>query len=133
MIEAFNGFKLQKEPHKLRYFVYKISDDKKFIEIESSGARDKTYDDLVEELSPDACRYALVDLEFSTDDGRPTSKIVFITWNPDTAPVRSKMLYSSSKEALKRVLVGVDTHINATDAAELDYEESVLPAVKKFA
>tara|TARA_B110000971_G_C19918524_1_gene458014 strand:+ start:255 stop:383 length:129 start_codon:yes stop_codon:yes gene_type:complete len=42
-------------------------------------------------------------------------------------------MYSSSKEALKRVLVGVGTHINATDAAELDYEESILPAVKKFA
>jgi len=107
--------------------------DKKFIEIESQGTRDKTYDDLVEELSPDECRYALVDLDFKTDDGRPTSKIVFITWNPDTAPVRGKMLYSSSKEALKRVLVGVGTHINATDMAELDYEESVLPAVKKFA
>ena len=56
-----------------------------------------------------------------------------IAWNPDTAPIKSKMLYSGSKEAIKRVLVGVGVQINATDSQVLDFEESVLPAVKKFA
>eukprot|EP01083_Nonionella_stella_P235437 827868_1 len=93
----------------------------------------KTFDDLVEELPENDCRYALIDLEFKTADGRPTSKIVFISWNPDTASVRPKMLYSGSKEALKSALVGVGIHINATDHSELDLEEAILPVVKKFA
>ena len=68
-----------------------------------------------------------------SDDGRPTSKLVFITWNPDTGSIRNKMLYSGSKEAIKSALNGVGIHINATDRAELDLESSVLPVVKKFA
>jgi len=75
----------------------------------------------------------LIDLEFETNDGRPTSKLVFIAWIPDTASIREKMLYSSSKEAIKSELVGVGIHINATDSSELDLEDSILPVVKKFA
>ncbi|GMH48605.1 hypothetical protein TL16_g00330, partial [Triparma laevis f. inornata] len=133
VIEAFNNFKLKRDPHKCRFFTYKMSDDKKNIELDSTGDLDKSYEDFCEALPEDDCRYGLIDLEFQTDDGRPTSKIVFIAWNPDTAPIRSKMLYSGSKEALKRVLVGVGIHLNATDSSELDYETSILPAVKKFA
>ena len=120
------------EPYKLRYFIYKI-EDKKRVVIEKQGERDKTYDDFVEDLPENDCRYGVIYIEFETTDGRPTSKIVFITWNPDTAPVRPKMLYSGSKEALKSALNGVGIHINATDHAELDFEESILPVIKKFA
>jgi cofilin len=49
-----------------------------------------------------------------------------------TASIRDNMLYSGSKEAIKSALNGVGIHINCTDRAELDYESSVLPAVKKF-
>jgi cofilin len=117
---------------KLRYYVYKI-EDKKTIVIESKGDVTKTYQDLCEVLPDDDCRYALVDLSFTTVDGRPTSKLVLITWNPDTANIRSKMLYSGSKEALKATLNGVGIHINATDRAELDFETSILPTCRKFA
>jgi len=123
---------LQQEPFKLRYFVYEIK-DKKTIVIEKQGAREKTYEDLVEELPEKDSRYVLIDLEFESADGRPTSKLVFISWNPDTASIRSKMLYSGSKEVLKSALNGVGIHINATDYSELDFETSILPTVKKFA
>ena len=129
---AFNEFKLQRGDFKLRYFIYSI-ENKKTIVIEKQGERNKTYDDFVADLPENDCRYGLIDLEFETDDGRPTSKIVFISWNPDTASVRPKMLYSGSKEAIKAVLTGVGIHINATDYSELDFETSILPVAKKFA
>eukprot|EP00571_Detonula_confervacea_P017176 CAMPEP_0172309964 /NCGR_PEP_ID=MMETSP1058-20130122/11015_1 /TAXON_ID=83371 /ORGANISM="Detonula confervacea, Strain CCMP 353" /LENGTH=142 /DNA_ID=CAMNT_0013022691 /DNA_START=28 /DNA_END=456 /DNA_ORIENTATION=+ len=128
---SFNKFKLGQEPYKLRYFIYEIK-DKKTIVIEKQGDRGKTFDDFVEDLPENDCRYGLIDIEFETSDGRPTSKIVFISWNPDTAPVRPKMLYSGSKEALKSALIGVGTHINATDLSELDFDEAILPALKRF-
>jgi cofilin len=128
---TFNLFKLN-QGEKLRYYVYKI-EDKKTIVIESKGDKSKSYEDLCAVLPDDDCRYALVDLEFTTVDDRPTSKLVLITWNPDTANIKSKMLYSGSKEALKTTLNGVGIHINATDRAELDFESSVLPACRKFA
>jgi len=128
---SFASFKLQKAPFDLRYLIYEIK-DKKTITIEKQGARDKTFEDLVEELPENDCRYALIDLEFLSADDRPTSKLVLLTWNPDTAKIRSKMLYSGSKEALKGALNGVGIHINATDMSELDFETAILPAVKKF-
>jgi len=97
------------------------------------GSIDKTYDDFVADLPEHDCRYGLIDLDFLAKDGRQTSKMVFISWNPDTAPVRSKMIYSGSKEVIKSALNGVGIHINATDYSELDLEESILPVVKKFA
>lgn len=128
---SFKKFKLGQEPFKLRYFIYQIK-DKKTIVIEKQGERSKTFDDFVEDLPENDCRYGLVDIEFETDDGRPTSKMVLITWNPDTASVRPKMLYSGSKEALKSALSGVGIHINATDRSELDFEEAIRPVLKKF-
>mmetsp|Transcript_74917 Transcript_74917/g.104100 ORF Transcript_74917/g.104100 Transcript_74917/m.104100 type:complete len:143 (+) Transcript_74917:27-455(+) len=129
---TFQGFKLQSAGFKLRYYIYMI-ENKSIIKIEKSGERSKTYEDFCGELPENGCRYGLIDLEFTTDDGRPTSKLVFITWNPDTAPIRDKMLYSGSKESIKTALTGVGIHINATDHAELDFESSILPVVKKFA
>jgi cofilin len=129
---SFNSFKLQAAGFKLRYYVYKI-ENKKTIVIESSGERSKTYEDFCSCLPENECRYGLIDLEFESDDGRPTSKLVFITWNPDIGKIRDKMLYSGSKEAIKAALSGVGIHINATDQAELDFEASILPVVKKFA
>jgi cofilin len=128
---TFTAFKLQ-QGEKLRYYVYMIQ-DKKTIVIESKGARTCTYADFCAALPENDCRYGLIDLEFETDDGRPTSKLVLLTWNPDTASIRNKMLYSGSKEALKTSLPGVGIHINATDAAELDLETSILPTCRKFA
>ena len=126
---TFQSFKIDK---KLRFYVYKI-ENKKSIKIDSYGERNATYDEFCEKLPENEARYGLIDLEFETKDGRPTSKLVFICWNPDTGSIRNKMLYSSSKEAIKAALNGVGIHINATDRAELDLEESVLPVVKKFA
>jgi len=130
---AFNEFKLKRGEFHLKYFIYKIGKDKKTIEIEKKGSLDKNYDDFVSDLPENDCRYGLLDLDFESDDGRPTSKLLFISWSPDTAPVRPKMLYSGSKEAIKAALVGVGIHINATDYSELDWETSILPVLKKFA
>lgn len=51
--------------------------------------------------------------------------------SPDTARIKSKMLYASSKEAIKKVLMGVGIHLTATDASELA-KESIEDGVAKF-
>ena len=103
------------------------------INIDATGERGASYEDFCKELPENEPRYGVIDLDFETKDGRPTSKLIFISWNPDTGKIRDKMLYSSSKESIKSALNGVGIYINATDTAELDLEESILPVVKKFA
>lgn len=75
---SFALFKLQKAPYNLRYIIYHIKDGK--IDIEKEGKRESTWDDFMDALPEDDCRYAVIDIEFETDDGRPTSKIVFLAW-----------------------------------------------------
>ncbi|WP_278265800.1 actin depolymerization factor/cofilin-like domain-containing protein [Nocardia sp. AG03] len=132
VVEQFNDFKLKRPPFDFRYFIYKIDNDSQIV-IESTGPLDEPYDAFYNTLSviKDQCRYALVDLEVTTSDGRPTSKVVFISWSPDTATIKSKMMYASSKEAIRRVLVGVGIHLNVTDVSELEYDY-VLDSVKKY-
>jgi cofilin len=127
---TFQDFKLGKG-EKLRYYIYKIEDQKTIV-IEKKGERSKTFDDFCADLPENEPRYGLVDVEFKTTDDRDTSKLVLITWNPDTAKIKPKMLYSGSKEAIKTALNGVGIHINATDHAELDFETSILPVCQKF-
>ncbi|RLN90826.1 hypothetical protein BBJ28_00020767 [Nothophytophthora sp. Chile5] len=132
VITQFNDFKLKRAPHDFRYFIYKIVDDSEIV-IESTGPQSESYQDMADKLAQitDDCRYALVDLDLTTKDGRPTSKLVFLSWSPDTARIKSKMLYASSKEAIKRVLMGVGIHLTATDASELSLE-SIEDGVSKF-
>lgn len=130
VVEQFNAFKLKREPYNYRYYIYKISDTGKEIEIESFGGRDETYEDFAEKLPPNECRYGLFDLDFNTPDGRPTSKLVFIAWTPDTDKIKNKMLYAGSKDALKNALVGVGCHLQATDQSELELE-TVISSIQR--
>jgi cofilin len=132
VISSFSDFKLKKGDYNVRYFIYYIK-NKRLIEIEKTGRENSTYEDFVNDLPEHECRYGLIDLDFETKDGRPTSKMVFISWNPDTAPSTSKFIYSGSKEVIKSALAGVGIHINATDYSELDFEEAILPVVRRFA
>lgn len=125
----YEEFKLKKT---LRYYTYRI-EKKKLIKIDAIGQIDATFDDFCKEFPENEPRYGIIDLEFETKDGRPTSKLVFISWNPDTGKIGDKMIYASSKESMKSALPGVGIFINATDTAELDLEDSILPVVKKFA
>ncbi len=67
----------------------------------------------------DVYRYAVIDFEFEKD-GCKKSKIIFVTWVPDTAPIRKKMIYASSKDKFKRELDGIQVEIQGTDFSEVE-------------
>lgn len=120
-IEVFNNMKLGKE--KQRYVIYKIEDEK--IVIECKEDKTATYSDFVAKLPQNEPRYAVVDFEYKTDDGRPQAKLLFVLWSPDESPIKKKMVYASSKDNLKRKLVGVAKELQANDPSEVDEAEVV--------
>ena len=126
VISKFNDIKLGKL--KARYVVYKIDSGKI---VEDCISMDGSYDDFLGLLPEEDCRYALYDMNFTTRDGRSSSKLCFISWCPDTSGVRSKMLYAGSKDAIIRAFSGISVKINATDFSEVS-EEAVVEACKKF-
>jgi len=128
-LTAFNELKLGKT-HK--FVIYAINDAKTEIVVSKASAEDK-YDDFVAELPENDCRYAVYDFEYETPSGEgKRSKIVFFIWSPDTAPVKAKMIYASSKDAIRRALNGVSTEVQGTDFSEIAYE-TVLEKVSRSA
>ena len=117
-----------KTRHTKRFVVYKI-EEKKEIVIESEGDKEKTYEDFIAAIPTDQPRYAVVDVAYETDDGRPQEKIVFFLWAPDSCGVKDKMLYASSKDALRKKLNGIHREIQANDADEME-KDSVIAACK---
>ena len=122
---SFNKLKLTQE---LRYVMYVIKDSTMIV-LEKQGERSMTYDDFVKELPERDCRYGVIDIEYVTDDGHSMSKIVLISWIPDNATVRNRMLYSSAMQNLRRYLSGV-TDILVSDQSDLD-EASIVARLKK--
>jgi cofilin len=127
VVQKFNDLKLK---HSHQYLVYKMSDDFKSIVVEKCGASGAPYNEFKSSLPAQDCRYGVFDLSFELPDGGKRNKIVFILWAPETAKIKSKMLYTSSKAELKKKLVGIATEVQATDASEID-EAAVLEKVKK--
>ena len=65
---------------------------------------------------PEDCRYGLFDFEYEhqcegTTEKTKKEKLVLMSWCPDTAKIKKKMLYSSSFDALKKCLVGIQKYI----------------------
>jgi len=132
-ITVFNELKLGKS---LKWIIFKISDDWKQIEVEDKST-DGSYENFREKLlnakSKDrkgvegiGGRYAVFDVEFDAPGGAgKRNKITFVSWCPDDAPQYPRMMYSSSKEALKRSLNGLAADIQANDADDLEFENIV--------
>ncbi|KAK4190250.1 hypothetical protein QBC35DRAFT_471881 [Podospora australis] len=133
-VTAYNDLKLNK---KYKYVIYKLSDDNKEIVVDSTSEDGPKYDDFREKLINAKTksktgavgkgpRYAVYDFEYQLASGEGTrNKITFIAWSPDDAGIMAKMVYASSKEALKRALTGLATEIQANDADDIEYDSLV--------
>ncbi|KVI04942.1 actin-depolymerizing factor 2-like [Cynara cardunculus var. scolymus] len=102
-----------------RFIIYKIEEKQKQVIVEKLGEPAETYDEFAACLPADECRYAVFDFDFMTAENVPKSRIFFIAWSPDTAKVRSKMIYASSKDRFKRELDGIQVELQATDPSEV--------------
>ena len=84
---------------------------------------DFKFQDLLDKLPADEPRYLVLDWNVENDDGCQLSKIFFVSWVPDTCKAKTKMLYASSKQALRNALEGVHLDHQATDYDEITPEE----------
>lgn len=94
-----------------------------------------TYESFTQDLfgaeTDKECRYAVYDAEYEAATGMQKNKILFFMWSPDTATIKQKMLYSSSKDALRRAFgEGVAKEIQANDHGDLQWQ-NVLDICKK--
>nr|GMC82668.1 actin-depolymerizing factor 10 [Ipomoea batatas] len=105
-----------------RYIVFKIDEVSQVVVVEKMGSHEENHVDFTNSLPADECRYAVFDYDFTTDENCQRSKIFFIAWSPETAKIRSKMVYASSKDRFRRELDGVQVELQATDASEMSLD-----------
>eukprot|EP00834_Sanchytrium_tribonematis_P001630 NODE_41_length_34096_cov_2.002235.p26 type:complete len:139 gc:universal NODE_41_length_34096_cov_2.002235:30980-31396(+) len=123
-LNAFQDLKMNK---KSKFILYKLNKD--LTEVVVDQTSNGTYEEFIHALPKKECRYAVFDLEFDFGEG-PRSKIVFFTWSPDESKIREKMVYASTKDAIRKKLVGVQTEIQATDLSEVA-KDAVLDKVAR--
>lgn len=115
---------------KYTYIIYKLNDAKTEIVVEKTSS-DLDYDAFLADLPEDDCRYAVYNLEYELPNGEgKRDKIIFFLWVSDNALVRSKMVYASSKDLLKRSLNGIAADIQGTDFSEVLYENVLEKATR---
>ncbi|KAK2998143.1 hypothetical protein RJ639_026596 [Escallonia herrerae] len=105
-----------------RFIVFRIEEKIQEVTVEKVGQPEESYDDFASSLPADECRHAVYDFDFTTDENCQKSKIFFIAWSPDTSRVRSKMLYASTKDRIKRELDGIQVELQATDPSEMSID-----------
>jgi len=137
-VQAFNDLKLG---NKYKWIIFKISDDWKEIVVEETS-KDADYSVFREKLLNAKSknkrgeegmggRYAVYDVDYEAEGGAgKRTKITFISWVPDDAPQYPRMMYSTSKEALKRALNGLAADIQANDADDIEHD-SIVQRVSK--
>ncbi|KAG7484043.1 hypothetical protein MATL_G00044820 [Megalops atlanticus] len=122
VLKVFNEMKVRKaqageeEKRKRKKAVlFCLSEDKKHIILEEGqeilqGDVGTTVQDpylhFVKMLPPNDCRYALYDATYETKEMKKED-LVFIFWAPESAPLKSKMIYASSKDAIKKKFTGI--------------------------
>jgi len=137
VINVFNELKLGKN---LKWIIFKLNDDWKEIVIDETST-DPDYDVFREKMLGAKStynkkeglggRYAVYDFEYEIKDEGTRNKIGLITWIPDDAPLRVKMLYSTSKDALRNSLSGFHAEIQANGPEQLEEEYIVEEKLKK--
>jgi len=106
--------------HKHKYIIYNLNKDNTEIVVEKTS-KDTDYDTFLGDLPEAECRWAVYDFEYEKDGGK-RNKLVFFSWAPDIAKIKSKMVFASSKDGLRRALVGIAAEIQATDFDEVNYQ-----------
>lgn len=134
---AFSDLKMGK---KFKYVLFSLTSDMKEVQVLKTAEPSCDYDDFVADLKAaeegGECRFALYDAVYTAKkEGVSTQekqKIFFLFWSPDSAKIKQKMVYASSKDALKRALgEGIGKEIQANDHGDLDWN-NVLEQISRM-
>ncbi|XP_076094331.1 cofilin-1-like isoform X2 [Mytilus galloprovincialis] len=82
-------------------------------------------------LPPKEPRFVLYDYNYTTENEQKHSKIILVSWSPDEAPMKEKMIYASSKDAVKKKLQAIKIEVQANDLGDLD-EADIEAKLKKI-
>eukprot|EP00343_Euplotes_focardii_P007621 CAMPEP_0205819672 /NCGR_PEP_ID=MMETSP0206-20130828/2130_1 /ASSEMBLY_ACC=CAM_ASM_000279 /TAXON_ID=36767 /ORGANISM="Euplotes focardii, Strain TN1" /LENGTH=142 /DNA_ID=CAMNT_0053113537 /DNA_START=52 /DNA_END=480 /DNA_ORIENTATION=+ len=127
--EALDAFeKVQGRRSKCRWATFKLAkkaDDGVVVGEIHDEKEEFSYKQFADTVEKNAPRFAAVLYEFDAADGSHKEKVVLLSYIPDDAPVKQKMLMGSSIEMFKKSLIGWHKYQQASDLADLE-EKAIL-------
>ncbi|KAM9921757.1 hypothetical protein OXX59_006296 [Metschnikowia pulcherrima] len=125
-LSAFNDLKLSKRS---KFIIFALSPEKTQIVVDKTSS-DDDYQSFLAELPGNRCKCAVYDFEYEIGGGEgKNTEIVHYTVS---APAFPKMVYSSSKDALRRAFNGTAADTQGADSFEVAYDP-VLERVRRGA
>lgn len=105
--------------------VFKINDEMTAVEVEKktavgTGSAKSNWEAFTKTLPESDCRYISFDFAYE-HQGTTKNRVVFLLWSPETARIKSKMIYAASQEGVVNMLEGIQRSLQVTDRDELDY------------
>ena len=130
--EVLSVYKLLKNDRKLKALTIKIN-DQTILEVEKQFERKGfNYDDFLNAFPSDDSRFGVIDFNYTTEDGRPQEKILFILWSPINAKPLKKMKYSTSVNAIVDGLGAIALTIQADSISDITRESLEQKVSDKF-
>jgi len=107
--KEWNSMKLK---HMYNFLTFKIENDSVIV-VADKGSKNGPYSGFLSALPANECRYGVVEVP-------GTTKIVFVLWAPDSAPVKGKMVYAASRQAIIEKLSGHTRTLQASSMSDLE-------------
>jgi len=126
-VTTYQQLKLGKQ---FKYILFGLSKDLSEIVVDRTSDA-PAHETFVADLPKDECRWAVYDFEFLKEgegEGK-RNKLCFISWSPDDAKIKDKMVFASSRETLRRRLDGIAFEVQGTDPSEISYETVLAKAL----
>ena len=121
-VKSFNDLKLGK---KTAFIIFDFDQNDKQIIPKCSAEKDPhevngAYREFLAALPKNNVCYGVVKIDFETAENLKKTEMVFITWAPEAAPVKRRMLMASSSDAIKKSLPGIKKYLQATCYDDLE-------------
>ncbi|KAJ3319825.1 cofilin [Boothiomyces sp. JEL0866] len=123
VLQTYEDMKLGR---KYAYIVFAIQNSTEIIvektmttEEASKLSTPEVYESFKSSIPKDEARYGVFDLEYDLGQNGVRSKLIFIVCE---SKIRSKMIYASSKKALRDRLDGIHQEVQCNDLDELAFE-----------
>ena len=119
--DAVNLFYHMKAKSSHKWVIWRVDESLGAVVVAAAGdgGGKTTLETLLSLLPPDDCRFAAYDHEHLNSEGRVFNKLIFISWAPDAAPVKSTMVSASTKDFFKGHLDGIGVELQASELEEL--------------
>jgi len=124
-----------KGKEKLVYAVFRMSDDLKSVVIDEDRMGNSSdpgttevesyqsiFTGVIQDLPKDDGRYVIFDYHYKGSFGN-TSKMILVLWAPNDISIKKKMLYASSKDALKKCFPDMGGEFQADCPEDLSHAD----------